>query len=219
MTKIRKTPPGTVAVAVAAKFFGVSDKHIYNLLASGDIPLIRWKKRRLLSGEWFADMKKVWKTLNITHSPAYELTRQALLFRSQNGTTEQPAQLELPKEEGPRKISKEEIPAFRCSYQEFFDCTAEGSEYDVNLDRDRREKGPWAGMVTVKCKNMCATEVNGEIFDWWCNREGLAEPFEKLHNLTDPREEERLMLQAQAREELAKARAKVADLERELGNG
>jgi hypothetical protein len=135
---------------------------------------------------------------------------------SKNGTEEEPAQFELPTEEGPRKISKEEIPAFRCSYEEFFGCTAEGSEYDVNLDIALREgRSPWAGMVTVKCKNMCATEVNGEIVDWWCNREGLAEPFEKHYNLKDPRREEIQRL----RDEASASAAKADDLESELANG
>jgi hypothetical protein len=139
---------------------------------------------------------------------------------SQNETTEEPAQFELPTEEGPRKISKEEIPAFRCSYEESFDCTAEGSEYDVNLDIALREKGPWAGMKTVKCKNMCPTEVNGEIIDWWCNREGLAEPIEKLHNLKDPRREEIQREEIlRLRREASASAAKADDLESELANG
>ena len=135
---------------------------------------------------------------------------------SQNGTTEQPAQFELPTEEGPRKISKGEIPAFRCPYPEIFNCTAEGGEYDVNLDIDRREgRRPWDGKRTVKCWNVCTTEANGEIIDWWCNREGLAEPFEKHHNLTEPRREEIQRL----RDEASASAAKADDLESELANG
>jgi len=140
---------------------------------------------------------------------------------SQNGTREEPTQLELTNEEAPRKISKEEIPAFRCIYPEKLGCTEEGSGYDLNLDCDLRDKqdSPFYGMTTVKCHNMERIEGFGKWGGFYCNREAPATWFYEYYKLKDPREEERLKQQAQAREELEKARAKVADLESELANG